>query len=139
MALHNEIGKKGEDLAAAYLEKEGFRVFDRNYNFERAEVDIVAYWENPENPVATAELHFVEVKTLSNTSMRKPEEAVDTTKLESMVKVAKFYSWERQLVNIPIVFDVIAVGLDNPAEPEIKHFEDVYRPETRYWRGPDSV
>lgn len=132
MALHNEIGKKGEDLAAAHLEKEGFRVFDRNYNFERAEVDIVAYWEDPENPVATAELHFIEVKTLSNTSARNPEKAVDTTKLESMVKVAKFYSWERQLVNIPIVFDVIAVGLDNPDAPEIKHFEDVYRPETRY-------
>ena len=132
MAEHNDIGKRGEDLAVKFLEEEGFRIFDRNYNFEKAEVDIVAYWESPENPVATAELHFIEVKTLSNTSMRNPEEAVDNTKLENMVKVAKFYTWERQLVTIPAVFDVIAVGLDDPDHPEIEHFEDVYRPETRY-------
>lgn len=132
MARHNEIGKLGEDLAAQYLESQGFRIFDRNYNFERAEVDIVAYWENPENPAATAQLHFVEVKTLSNTSMRKPEEAVDTTKQANMAKVASFYLWERQLTTVPTVFSVIAVGLDNPAEPEIVFYEDVFRPEARY-------
>ncbi|MEM0998067.1 MAG: YraN family protein [Bacteroidota bacterium] len=132
MAKHNEIGKLGEDLAAKFLEEEGFRVFDRNYNYENGEVDIVAYWESPENPVATAELHFVEVKTLSNTEMRKPESAVDSTKFQLMAKVAQFYIWERQLTNMPAVFDVIAVGLDDPENPEIEHFEDVYRPETRY-------
>ena len=49
-----------------------------------------------------------------------------------MAKVAKFYCWERQLINIPAVFDVIAVSLDDPDNPKIEHFEDVYRPETRY-------
>jgi putative endonuclease len=132
MAQHNEIGKRGEDLACEWLESQGFRVFDRNYNFERAEVDIVAYWENPSNPAATAELHFVEVKTLSNTQFSKPEDAVDTTKLMNLSKVANFYCWERQLVNIPAVFDVIAVALDDPQNPKITHFEDVWRPETRY-------
>lgn len=132
MARHNEIGKLGEDLAAQYLENQGFKIFDRNYNFERAEVDIVAYWENPENPAATAQLHFVEVKTLSNTNARKPEEAVDPSKQANMAKVASFYLWERQLVTVPAVFSVIAVGLDDAANPEIVFYEDVFRPETRY-------
>lgn len=131
MALHNEVGKLGEELAAKFLEEEGFRIFDRNYNYHKAEVDIVAYWENPENPVATAELHFVEVKTRTDTSEIKPEEVVDTTKFEQLAKVARFYLYERQLTNMPVVFDVIAVGLDNPDDPEIDHFEDVYRPDTR--------
>lgn len=131
MAAHNEIGKLGEDLAAKWLEREGFVVFDRNYNYERAEVDIVALWTNPNNP-ALVELHFVEVKTLSDTRFSKPEDAVDVTKLQNLAKVAMFYCWERQLHNIPCVFDVISVALDNPADPAIKHFEDVWRPETRY-------
>lgn len=132
MAQHNEVGKLGEDLACEWLESQGFRVFDRNYKAEKAEVDIVAYWENPSNPAATAELHFVEVKTLSNTSIVKPEDAVNSAKLRNMAKVAQFYCWERQLHNIPAVFDVIAISLDNPSEPAITHFEDAWRPETKY-------
>lgn len=132
MARHNETGKIGEDLAANYLEEQGFKIFDRNYNFERAEVDIVAYWENPENPAATAQLHFIEVKTRSNTSVGKPEAAVDAAKQANMAKVASFYLWERQLTTVPVVFSVIAIGLDNPNNPEIVFYEDVFRPEARY-------
>lgn len=132
MAAHNETGKLGEDIATQWLEGQGFRVFDRNYKAERAEVDIVAYWENPSNPAATAELHFVEVKTLSDTRFVNPENAIDSAKLRNMAKVAQFYCWERQLHNIPAVFDVIAVSLDDPSNPKIEHFEDAWRPETRY-------
>lgn len=132
MAAHNEVGKRGEELASQWLENQGFRIFDRNYNFEKAEVDIVAYWENPSNPAATAELHFVEVKTLSDTRNSNPEDAVDKAKLANMAKVAKFYCWERQLIGIPAVFDVIAVALDDPQNPEITHFEDAWRPEIQY-------
>ena len=132
MAAHNDTGKLGEDLAVKYLEEQGFRVFDRNYNFERAEVDIVAYWENPENPAATAQLHFIEVKTLRNSRFKKPEEVVDTTKLRSLAKVASFYLWERQLVTVPSVFSVIAVCLDDAEVPQIDFFEDVWRPSGMY-------
>ncbi len=132
MAEHNIIGKKGEDLAAQWLEEQGFKIFDRNYNFERAEVDIIAYWENPQNPAATAELHFVEVKTLSDTTNSNPEDAVDKVKLANMAKVAKFYCYERQLTTIPGVFDVIAIALDDPENPVITHFEDAWRPTSKY-------
>lgn len=132
MASHNDIGRMGEEIAATWMESQGFRVFDRNYKAERAEVDIVAYWENPQNPAATAELHFVEVKTLKNTSIVKPEDAVDGVKLRNMAKVAQFYCWERQLHNIPAVFDVITVALDDPENPVIQHFEDCWRPEIRF-------
>jgi putative endonuclease len=131
MAAHNEIGKLGEDIAAKWLEGEGFQVFDRNYNFERSEVDIVALWTNVNNP-ALVELHFVEVKTLQDTRFSKPEDAVDATKLKNLAKVAQFYCWERQLHNIPCVFDLISVALDDLQNPVIKHFEDFWRPETRY-------
>lgn len=128
LADHNDIGKLGEEFAVKFLEEQGFKVFDRNYKVEKAEVDIVAYWEDPERPGISAELHFIEVKTLSDTSHRNPEEAVDQGKLENMAKVAQFYLVERQFVTLPVVFDVIAVSLDDPENPRIDHFEDVYRP-----------
>lgn len=120
MAEHNQTGKLGEELAAKYLEEKGFTIFDRNYNFEKAEVDIVAYI--PE------EIHFIEVKTRSRTSNVHPEEAVTAEKKKNMARVANFYLWERQLVTMPAVFDVIAITLDDPSQPEIVHMEDYFRP-----------
>ena len=122
MALTHDIGKLGEDLAVEYLEKDGFKIFDRNYKLEGKEIDIVAFWEDP------AELHFVEVKTRSNTTHIAPEEGLTEQQQKNMATVAKFYLMERQLKTVPIVFDVIAVGLDNPEAPQIKHLEDVFRP-----------
>lgn len=124
MAAHNDIGKLGEDLAVKFLEEEGFVIYDRNYNYLNTEVDIVAMIEN--------ELHFVEVKTRSNTQFNHPEEAVDEKKRMNIQKAAKFYLLERQFVTIPAVFDVIAVALDNPDKPEITHFEDAWRPKNSY-------
>lgn len=120
MAEHLETGRLGEDLAVKFLEANGFVIFDRNYNFEKSEVDIVAFIPD--------ELHFIEVKTRSNTAFAQPESAVNAEKQKHMVKVANFYLYERQMVTVPVVFDVIAVGLDDPENPEIQHFEDVFRP-----------
>jgi len=35
-------GTRGEDLAAAYLERSGYRIIERNYRFERGEIDLIA-------------------------------------------------------------------------------------------------
>ena len=122
MALNHDIGKLGEDLATEYLEKDGFKIFDRNYKLERNEIDIVAFWDDP------AEIHFVEVKTRTNTSASNPEDGLTEEQQKNMAKVARFYLRERQLVTVPVVFDVIAVSMDDPDNPEIKHLEDVFRP-----------
>ena len=49
-----ELGKLGEDRAAAHLETGGYIILDRNYRFLKAEVDIVAATDR--------EIVFVEVK-----------------------------------------------------------------------------
>ncbi len=122
MAITHDLGKLGEDLAVEYLEKDGFKVFDRNYRLEKKEIDIVAFWEEP------AELHFIEVKTLTNTTHINPEEGLSEQQQKNMAAVAKFYLRERQLVSVPVVFDLIAVSMDNPDEPRIEHIEDIFRP-----------
>ena len=47
-------GKAGEDLAAKFLEQNGLKILERNYRFERGEIDLIAEEGD--------ELVFVEVK-----------------------------------------------------------------------------
>ena len=55
MAKHNDLGKAGENAAAAYLEKEDYLIRHRNWRKGHFELDIVAAKDN--------ELVVVEVKT----------------------------------------------------------------------------
>src|SRR5690625_4461754 len=65
-------GQDAEELAAAYLESKGWTVLDRNYFFQRAEVDIVAFDQTC--------IIFVEVKSRSDTNFGHPEDYVDEEK-----------------------------------------------------------
>jgi putative endonuclease len=58
MAAHNELGKKGEQYAVDYLISKGYTILERNYRFDKAEVDILASKETI--------LAVVEVKTRSS-------------------------------------------------------------------------
>ncbi|MDC1327580.1 YraN family protein, partial [Ulvibacter sp.] len=42
MAYHNELGKIGEQLAVDYLSRNGFTILERNYVYDKAELDIIA-------------------------------------------------------------------------------------------------
>ena len=42
MAIHNILGKAGEDAAAKYLEQNGYTIRDRNWRKNHLELDIVA-------------------------------------------------------------------------------------------------
>jgi putative endonuclease len=57
MAAHNELGKKGEQLAIDFLIKNEYKILEKNYRYLKAEVDIIAQKENT--------LVVVEVKTRS--------------------------------------------------------------------------
>ena len=36
------LGNRGEDAAAAFLERHGYEILDRNYRIRQGEIDIVA-------------------------------------------------------------------------------------------------
>jgi len=41
MALHNQVGKIGEEIAVKYLIKKGFSIIQRNFNCRGGEIDII--------------------------------------------------------------------------------------------------
>ena len=116
---HREIGDEGEEIAVSYLESKGWFIIDRNYFFEKAEVDIVAS--------DGTFIIFVEVKMRSGTFFGRPEEFVTPAKEENIKKAAEAWVYERKMETAMIRFDVIAIVKKEGSEPEISHFEDAFR------------
>ena len=116
-----EIGDEGEEIAVAYLESKGYTVLERNYHFEHAEVDIIAY--NNESYII-----FAEVKMRSTNRFGEPEEFVDDEKIQNIYKAAEAWIYERKMDGVPVRFDVISILQQNSEAPDIKHFENAFTP-----------
>lgn len=116
MAQHNELGRKGEDLAEAYLIENNYHIIQRNGVYDRNEIDIIA--SNQEFIV------FVEVKTRSTSYWGNPEEAVSDTKIKRIVAAADYYLTKND-IDMPARFDIVAVVL-NEEFIDIKHIEDAF-------------
>lgn len=114
-----QIGDDGEELAAAYLESKGYTILERNYHFEYAEVDIVAY-DNESYII------FAEVKTRSSNLYGEPEEYVDREKIDNIYKAAEAWIYERKMDGVPVRFDVISILQQNNEAPDIKHFKNAF-------------
>ena len=119
------IGDRGEALAAAYLERKGYTILDRNYRFERAEVDLICFLPASQYE-AGGELIFAEVKTRTGLGYGRPEEAVTEAKQRHLIRAAEAYLYERKLDGAPCRFDVISVLLQRGKQPEIEHFENAF-------------
>ena len=114
-----QIGDEGEDIAAAYLESKGWLILDRNYFFEKAEVDIVAYDHT--------QIIFIEVKSRSGTYFGRPEEYVTSKKEKLVKKAAEAWIYERKMDTALVRFDVISIVKEKNSAPDITHFEDAFR------------
>jgi putative endonuclease len=108
-----EIGKEGENLAAAFLQQKGFEIVARNYRHRKAEIDLIVKRDNW--------LIFVEVKTRSSSAFGEPEAFVDWKKANKIFEAAEEYIFAKDWKS-HVRFDVISIKLGAP--PEIKHFED---------------
>lgn len=118
MALHNDLGKKGEALAEKYLQGKGFRIIERNWTHEKNEIDIIA--SNHEFII------FVEVKTRASGNWGNPEEAVSESKIRRIIEASHHYL-DIHDIEVPARFDVIAIVL-NDRFTRIDHFEDAFFP-----------
>ena len=99
---HREVGIEFEDAAAAYLEKNGYVILERNYRDRLGEIDIIA-----KNGI---ELVFVEVKYRRTLEKGDPAEAVHLLKQRKIRNAAKGYLYRHRLgEDIPCRFDVVAI------------------------------
>jgi len=116
MAQHNELGKKGEQLAVDFLLKNNYTIIERNYRFDKAEVDIIAQ---------KAEiLAIVEVKTRSTTDFGNPQDFVKPKQIKNLVKAVDEYVNVNDL-DVEVRFDIIAIVKQNKSF-KIEHLENAF-------------
>ncbi len=135
-----EIGRRGEKLAAQYLERNGYRLVVSNFKVPigrnsrgvsvTGEIDIVALDDQT--------LCFVEVKTRTSAAFAEPLASVTRRKQRQITRTARVYRRIFGLSKMNYRFDVVSLVIAQNADPEIeltKGFWSESNFRKRVWTG----
>ena len=123
MSQHNEVGKIGEDLAKDYLEKNGYKIIERNFKTKYAEIDLIA--EKSKGFFTGKDLVFVEVRTKIGENFGSPEDTLDKRKLYKVLHNVLAYSMFKKWDG-PTRIDAICIVLNpNRTVLRLTHHENI--------------
>ena len=110
-------GQQAQKLAEKFLKKKGLRILARNINTGPAEIDLVARHRR--------EVVFIEVRSRWSDSDARPEETVNRSKQQRLIRGAQAFLKSRRWEDRPVRFDVVAIdaSIDPPA---IRHIPDAF-------------
>lgn len=112
-----EKGLFGENAAIRFLLQKDYKILEKNWRYKHWEIDIIALYNNV--------LHFVEVKTRTNTQFGNPEDSISQKKMNALKKGIEEYLLQHPQYST-IQIDVISVSLKNNNVEEIFLIEDVF-------------
>ncbi len=123
-----DVGEIGEELAARFLLKKGYRLVVANFKVPvgrnirgvavTGEIDLIAFDENV--------LCFIEVKTRSSDEFASPLAAIDLRKQRQIIRAAKVYRQIFNLNEINFRYDAVSIILRKNARPEIEIFKSFW-------------
>lgn len=116
MAEHNDLGKKGEQLATDFLINEGYLIKETNWRFLNLEADIIAQKDDI--------LVVIEVKTRQTNYFGEPEEFVTKQKQKNLIKTANEYI-QRYKLDYEVRFDIISVIIGK-TQTKVNHIKDAF-------------
>lgn len=114
----NEVGRRGEDAATAYLTRIGMEIEARNWRCPAGEVDIVAR----EGDV----LVLCEVKTRRSERAGTAEEAVSPAKQRKLVRLAEAYVLTCEAPPERVRFDVVAIRVIGEDRALLRHYRGAF-------------
>ena len=114
------VGNLGEEVAAAFLTTNGYKVIERNFRCKGGEVDIIA------RDTKEKSLAFIEVKTRKNLSYGAPQLAVTPFKQRQISKAALTWLSKNHLHDQNARFDVIAILLTDNGQHKIEHIVNAF-------------
>ena len=115
---NQNLGQKGEDIAVKHLEKEGYKIRERNF-WRRpfGEIDIVAQKKD--------KIIFVEVKTIEEQDDFSPEDELTPKKYRCLLKMAEIYLKEKKLSqDTPCQIDIIAITIKQTDGYKLLHYKN---------------
>lgn len=113
-------GTRGEDIAAAWLKRQGYTIAKRNFTVGDDEADLVAI--DPDQRTIV----IVEVKTRGD-DFTAPEASVTRTKQFHLSRLASRMQRMAEYRDRPFRFDVIAVVMPECAEPIVRHIPGAFQ------------
>lgn len=116
----NEVARRGEDAAAAFLGRIGMTVLDRNWRTSAGEIDIVAR--------DGSVLVFAEVKTRRSERAGTAEEAVSAAKQRRITRLAAAYM--AGMEGPPpseVRFDVVAIRVIAEDRALLRHYRCAFQ------------
>ncbi|EMY35825.1 hypothetical protein D477_002291 [Arthrobacter crystallopoietes BAB-32] len=117
MRAKDKLGRSGELLAAAYLERSGQRIVDRNWRGPSGEIDIVA--------LEGATVVVSEVKTRSSVDYGHPLEAITPAKVQRLQVLARQWLRAHGMSSAGFRIDAVAVLDDGRHPPVIEHVKAI--------------
>lgn len=114
-----KLGRLGEALAQKALLNKGYRFICRNFRSKFGEIDLIFQDKDI--------LVFVEVKTRIGNKFGRPEEAITSFKIRSIIKTSQYFQLKNPAVTGSPRIDVVAVQLEEETEKLVylKHFENI--------------
>lgn len=107
-------GRRGEALAAAYVEQNGIKIISRNFRSRFGEIDLIGLDGNY--------LVFIEVKARTTNLCGYPGEALTSWKKERICQTARFYCAKRHITQEQSIrFDVVEIVGD-----KIRHTKNAF-------------
>ena len=116
MAQHNELGEIGEQRAIDYLIRQGYTILERNWRFQKAEIDIMAQ----KGKIVAS----IEVKTRSNNEFGNPQNFVTQKKIKLLVMAMNQYVIQKN-IHLEVRFDIIAITKNNRGF-DILHLDNAF-------------
>ncbi len=96
------VGTEFEQKASVYLEKNGYRILERNFRCKIGEIDLIARNEGY--------LCFIEVKYRSSSSKGFPSEAITPGKIRRITRTAQYYMLlHKYPMDTPCRFDAVVI------------------------------
>ena len=125
MNERGKLGRKGEAIAARYLERKGYEIRERNYRCALGEIDLIATCEGY--------LVFVEVKSRTAGQQVHPSVSVTPRKQAKVRQVGEHYRSHHPQYTEQPRFDVISVqvagskhGAEKEAEETVEHLVNAF-------------
>ena len=117
MDTRTRLGRRGEDAAADFYEKQGYRVLDRNFRCSEGELDLVVAGHDV--------IAFCEVKTRATDHFGIPAEAVSIAKQGRLRRLAARWLAYRRPGVVEVRFDVVSVIVRDD-RLELTHIPDAF-------------
>jgi len=115
------LGKLGEELAAKYLQKQGYRIIERNFKARYEEIDIIAIDPSTKKVEVGETLVFVEVKARAEDDLVSPEESITPKKIRLLIKCCQYYKMLHP--ELPDLLRVDFVGVEFWEDGKLKEIK----------------